>query len=92
MRTFSSADAKNHFGEMIDAARLAPVAVTKYDKPFVVVMGVEEFERLKSAKPQVAVKQGKKKAKPAAPHELAHLRHSAVRLIGRDLDAWTVST
>lgn len=39
MRTFSSADAKNHFGELIDAARLAPVAVTKYDKPFVVVMG-----------------------------------------------------
>jgi prevent-host-death family protein len=48
MRTFSSADAKNHFGELIDAARLAPVAVMKYDKPFVVVMGVEEFERLKS--------------------------------------------
>jgi len=45
---FSSADAKNHFGELIDAARLAPVAVTKYDKPFVVVMGIEEFERLKT--------------------------------------------
>lgn len=46
MRMFSSAQAKNHFGELIDAARLAPVAVTKYDKPFVVVMAVEEFERL----------------------------------------------
>lgn len=46
MRTFSSASAKNHFGELIDAARLAPVAITKYDKPFVVVMAVEEFERL----------------------------------------------
>lgn len=48
MRTFSSADAKNHFGELIDAARLAPVAVTKYDKPFVVVLAMEEFERLKA--------------------------------------------
>jgi prevent-host-death family protein len=48
MRIFSSADAKNHFGELIDAARLAPVAVTKYDKPFVVVMGIEEFERVKT--------------------------------------------
>ena len=46
MRTFSSADAKNHFGELVDAARLAPVAVTKYDKPFVVVMSAEQFERL----------------------------------------------
>ncbi len=46
MRAFSAADAKNHFGELIDAARLAPVTVTKYDKPFVVVMGVEEFERV----------------------------------------------
>ena len=48
MRTFSSADAKNHFGELVDAARLAPVAVTKYDKPFVVVMSAQEFERLKN--------------------------------------------
>lgn len=47
MRMFSSAQAKNHFGELIDAARLAPVAVTKYDRPFVVVMAIEEFERLK---------------------------------------------
>jgi prevent-host-death family protein len=46
MRMFSSAQAKNHFGELIDAARLAPVAVTKYDRPFVVVMAIEEFERL----------------------------------------------
>ena len=35
MRKFSSAGAKNHFGVLIDAARIAPVAVTKYDKPFV---------------------------------------------------------
>ena len=46
MQMFSSAQAKNHFGELIDAARLAPVAITKYDKPFVVVMGIEEFERV----------------------------------------------
>lgn len=46
MRTFSSADAKNHFGELVDAARVTPVSVTKYDKPFVVVMSAEEYERL----------------------------------------------
>ena len=43
MRTFSSADAKNHFGELVDAARLAPVAVTKYDKLLVVVMSADEY-------------------------------------------------
>ena len=46
MRKFTSADAKNHFGELVDAARVAPVAITKYDRPFVVVMAVEEYERL----------------------------------------------
>ena len=48
MKTFISSYAQNHFGVLIDAARIAPVAVTKYDKPFVVVMAVEEFERMKS--------------------------------------------
>lgn len=46
MQTFSSADAKNHFGELIDAARIVPVAVTKYNKPSVLVMGKDEFQRL----------------------------------------------
>ncbi len=46
MRKFSSADAKNHFGELVDAARIAPVAVTKYDKPFVVVMSADEYEKI----------------------------------------------
>jgi len=29
MRTFTSADAKNNFGELIDMARAGPVAITK---------------------------------------------------------------
>jgi prevent-host-death family protein len=53
MRKFSAADAKNHFGELVDAARLAPVAVTKYDKLFVVVMSAEEYERLQSRREAV---------------------------------------
>jgi prevent-host-death family protein len=46
MRKFTSADAKNHFGVLVDAARVAPIAITKYARPFVVVMAVEEYERL----------------------------------------------
>ena len=48
MRSITSADAKNNFGELIDLARAAPVMVTKYDRPVVVVMAAEEFERLKA--------------------------------------------
>ena len=48
MQIFSSAEAKNHFGELVDAARIAPVTITKYDRPFVVVLSAEEFERLRS--------------------------------------------
>jgi len=51
MRSITSADAKNNFGELIDLARAAPVAVTKYDRPVVVVLAVEEFERLKALDP-----------------------------------------
>ena len=38
MRKFTSAHAKNHFGELIDAARAAPVAITKYDRTVVVMV------------------------------------------------------
>lgn len=63
MRTFSSADAKNRFGDLIDAARIAPVAVTKYDKPFVVVMGIDEFEKMIGAKSSHQAKSRKFRSK-----------------------------
>jgi prevent-host-death family protein len=62
MKTFISSYAQNHFGVLIDAARIAPVAVTKYDKPFVVVMAVEEYERLR-ALAEMAPKAAKRKIK-----------------------------
>lgn len=48
MRKFTSAHAKNHFGELIDAARAEPVAITKYDRTVVVMVAAEEFERMKA--------------------------------------------
>lgn len=60
MRSITSADAKNNFGELIDLARAAPIAVTKYDRTVVVVMAVEEFERLKALEaPAAKRKRGK---------------------------------
>jgi prevent-host-death family protein len=46
MRTMSAKDAKNSFGMLLDFARAAPVQVAKHGRPVVVVISVEEFQRL----------------------------------------------
>jgi prevent-host-death family protein len=43
----SAKEAKNSFGLLLDSARAAPVVVEKHGRPVVVVVAVEEFERLK---------------------------------------------
>ena len=50
MKTLSAKDAKYGFGRLIDLARAEPVAVAKHGRPVVVVMAVEEYERLKCFK------------------------------------------
>ena len=47
MKTLSAKDAKYGFGRLIDLARAEPVTVAKHGRPVVVVMAVEEYERLK---------------------------------------------
>lgn len=46
MRTMSAKDAKNSFGLLLDSARAEPVQVEKHGRPVVVVMSIEEFQRL----------------------------------------------
>lgn len=48
MQTLSAKDAKYGFGRLIDLARAEPVAVAKHGRPVVVVMAIEEYERLRS--------------------------------------------
>ena len=48
MKTLTAKDAKYSFGQLIDLARAAPVAVSKHGRPVVVVVAVEEFERLQA--------------------------------------------
>lgn len=48
MQTISAREAKHHFGKLIDTARAAPVTVEKHGRPVVVVVAVEEYERLKA--------------------------------------------
>lgn len=47
MHTLSAKDAKYGFGRLIDLARAEPVAVAKHGRPVVVVLAIEEYERLK---------------------------------------------
>lgn len=47
MRKFSSAEAKNRFGERINAARLTSAAVTKYDAPFVILIDCRSLNDLR---------------------------------------------
>lgn len=47
MQTLSAKDAKYGFGRLIDLARAEPVVVAKHGRPVVVVLAVEEYERLK---------------------------------------------
>ena len=63
MRSITSVDAKNNFGELIDLARAAPVVVTKYDRPVVVVMAAEEYERLKTLDMSKSARPGTRKAR-----------------------------
>ena len=47
MKKVSAKDAKYHFGRLIDTARAEPVIVEKHGRAVVVVLAVEEYERLK---------------------------------------------
>ena len=51
MQILSAKEAKYGFGRLIDLARAAPIAVAKHGRPVVVVMAIEEFERLKTYDP-----------------------------------------
>jgi prevent-host-death family protein len=59
MQTMSARDAKNSFGLLLDRARAEPVQVEKHGRPVVVVVSVEEFQRLSLVS-----------ATPATPAEL----------------------
>lgn len=46
MKSMSARDAKNRFGFLIDTARQEPVSVEKHGRPVVVVLSIEDYERL----------------------------------------------
>ncbi len=48
MKTLAAREAKYNFGRLIDTARAEPVVINKHGRPVVVVMAIEEYERLKT--------------------------------------------
>lgn len=46
MNRMSAAEAKNAFGKLIDFARHEPVMIEKHNRPVVVVISIEEYDRL----------------------------------------------
>lgn len=59
MKSISAAEAKNGFGQMIDIARQEPVKIEKHGRAVVVVISIEDYERLTAAKtsPQKSTKE-----------------------------------
>ena len=52
MRTMSARDAKNGFGRLMDMARAEPVTIEKHGRAVVVVLALEEYERLQQTDTQ----------------------------------------
>ena len=49
MREIAAKEAKNRFGQLIDAAQRAPVCVTKQGRAVGIMMSVDQYERLRGA-------------------------------------------
>ncbi len=49
MKEIAAREAKNQFGQLLDAAQTAPVRVTKKGRPVGVVMSMQQYERLRGA-------------------------------------------
>ena len=45
----SAINAKNRFGQLLDAAQREPVTVTKKGRPAAVMLSVEDYERMRGA-------------------------------------------
>ena len=56
MQTLSAKDAKYGVGRVIDLGRARPVGVAKHGRTVVVVLAVEEYERLKAVEACAAPK------------------------------------
>ena len=50
MRSMAAGDAKNRFGELLDAAQREPVSIEKHGRPVAVVVSAEDYKELEELK------------------------------------------
>ena len=50
MKSMPAGEAKNKFGELLDAAQREPVTIEKHGRPVAVVMSSEEFDEIEALK------------------------------------------
>ena len=50
MRTMAALEAKNRFGELLDAAQREPVTIEKHGRPVAVVLSAEDYKDLETLK------------------------------------------
>ena len=48
MTTFAATEAKNNFGELLDAAHREPVEISKKGRAVAVLLSVEDYEEMKA--------------------------------------------
>ena len=49
MKVTTAREAKNRFGQLLDAAQRAPVGITKNGRAVTVMLSVEQYQRLRGA-------------------------------------------
>jgi len=61
MKSMSAKEAKNGFGLLLDTARAEPVIIEKHGRPVVVVISVEQYERLSAQEGQFVLEKSRAK-------------------------------
>jgi prevent-host-death family protein len=64
MQSISAKEAKYGFGRLIDLARAEPVTVEKHGRPVVVVLAIEEYERLRESANGAAAQESPRVKRP----------------------------
>ena len=53
MRTITSAEARNHFGMLLDTAQREPISITRRGRPVAYLFSPQEYEALKQGKSDI---------------------------------------
>lgn len=75
MKTVTSKEAQNRFGELVDTAQREPVVITRRNRPVAVILSQEDYERFQALEDAVWSRRAQEAIKGgfASPEETAAL-------------------